>query len=48
MLLDRDRIVLCEQPVGESPTGKVAIPRRTFEAFIDWYNSGEWPPRRAK
>jgi hypothetical protein len=31
------------------PSQKITLPRATFEAFVDWYNTGEFhKPRRRK
>lgn len=44
---DAQRVVIHAQRNGESSTESICLPRRTFEKFIDWYNTGEWPIKKA-
>jgi hypothetical protein len=31
-------VFVCQQRDGEKATAKIEIPRRAFDAMIDWYN----------
>jgi hypothetical protein len=37
ILVDGERVTLCNQATGEHPTGKVHFTRREFNALVDWY-----------
>ena len=34
-------VVLTQQRVGEPTEASITIPRRVFNRFIDWYNTGK-------
>lgn len=47
IVIDGGDVALCAQRTGEAPTQEIKLPRATFEAFIDWYNTGEFKrPRK--
>ena len=49
MSVDEGDVCLYEQQYGLPATAKMHIPRKTFEAFIDWYNTGVWKqPKKRK
>lgn len=50
MILDSggDEITLAAQQLGKPSSAKISMPRATFEAFIDWYNTGTFRKPRAK
>lgn len=50
ILVDASRgtVTLCKQGVGENSDGMVAMPRRTFNALIDWYNREQVPPKKRR
>lgn len=33
-----NEIVITNQKTGENPTGKVALTKREFQTFVDWWN----------
>lgn len=41
-------VCISTQRNGEPRTESVHLPRETFEAFIDWYNTGKWKKPRKK
>lgn len=48
MSLSECVVTIANQRVGEKITGIAEIPRATFEAFIDWYNTGKWTKPKTK
>ncbi len=41
VIVDESTISFCHQKTGEDPTeGPVQIPRRIFERFVRWYDTG--------
>ena len=36
-----DRVTICNQRPGESPTGQVNLTRKQFNKLIDWYNRSQ-------
>jgi len=38
LMIDQGFVSIVEQRMGEQSTAKIEIPRRTFDAMIDWYN----------
>jgi hypothetical protein len=48
IITDGCEVTLAAQRSGSLPTATVSIPRATFEAFIDWYNTGIWRKPRAR
>ena len=49
LLIHEDFVTLTAQRNAELPSRMLGLPRATFEAFIDWYNSGVWKrPRSGK
>lgn len=41
LMISEGVVVLSEQAMGESRAQHIEIPRRAFNALIDWYNHGE-------
>ena len=35
--VQHDGVYIATQRTGEPPAGEVTIPRRTFQAMLDWY-----------
>ena len=50
ILTDGITITLRAQRNGEPSTESITLPRATFEAFIDWYNTGKFkrPQKKAR
>jgi hypothetical protein len=48
LMADVDTVTIAAQRNSEECTAKVKLPRATFEAFIDWYNTGKWKARRSR
>ena len=49
IILDGGNVTIAAQQPGSPPTAIITIPRETFEAFADWYNTGVWrKPRKRK
>lgn len=48
MVCDGGKVVICAQRDGQAVQTMLRLPRHTFEKFIDWYNTGEWPIKRKK
>jgi hypothetical protein len=47
MIIGHSTVTLAAQKDGQASKAEIEIPRRTFNAFIDWYNTGVWrQPRR--
>ena len=46
MLVDEGEVTICAQHSGEEATGKVRLSRRTFEAFIRWYDKDQKERKR--
>lgn len=46
MMLGAGEVTLAKQQVGGPPDARLDIPRRVFDAFVDWYQTGQWPPKR--
>jgi hypothetical protein len=44
MLLDGGVIHFSEQAWHEEQRQHIAIPRKVFDAFVDWYTTGKVPP----
>lgn len=42
IITDGEVVTLVAQRRGKPPTQWVDLPRATFEAFIDWYNTGKF------
>lgn len=42
IITDGRRVTIAAQRTGEPCTGKVSLPLATFEAFIDWYDTGRF------
>ena len=42
-----NRVTIAKQRTGEAAEWMVHVPRRDFERFIDWYNTGKWGKRHA-
>lgn len=43
MAVDERDVSIFKQRSGEVATGRVTIPRRVFDLFVDWYNTGKIP-----
>lgn len=49
MITDGCQVSLAQQQIGKSPTASIGVPRKVFDAFVDWYMSGRWvAPRRTR
>lgn len=48
ILLGSRGITICEQRLGGAGQRQVILPRRTFEKFIDWYNTGKTSARKGE
>lgn len=47
MLTDGYRVTITRQNIGEHPTAQIGVPRHIFDAFVDWYMTGDWKlPRK--
>lgn len=38
LLLNEDFVAIVKQRMGEEPAAEIEMPRRDFDAMIDWYN----------
>lgn len=45
MLADERHVFISHQRVGESPIGKVIVPRAVFEQMVEWWTTGKVPAR---
>lgn len=44
MMIDAGVIWFSEQESGEERRQHIEIPRRAFDAFVEWYTTGKIPP----
>lgn len=43
IMVEEGEVYLSAQEWGEHPTESIRIPRKVFDAFVDWYNEGTVP-----
>ena len=46
MIVDEVRVTIAQQENGARAKSMTTIPRATFDRFVTWYTTGEWPVRR--
>jgi hypothetical protein len=46
MITDGHTVTLATQKNGQAATESVSMPRKTFDAFADWYMTGTWKAPR--
>ena len=39
-------VTIAKQKSGEPCEQSVSLPRSVVNRFVDWYNTGEWPPKK--
>ncbi len=42
ILADVGEVTLAQQKQYEAVTADITIPRKVFDAFVDWYMTGKW------